>query len=75
MRKILPLLVIGILVLSGLGADFAIGEKTEQEIQQSHHNIRGLNNNGFKMLNTYSNTFGDKDYNTSDTIAFLCIKN
>ena len=54
MKKILPLLVIGILVLGGLGADFAIGEKTEQEIQQSHHNIQVLNNNGFKIEAKYS---------------------
>lgn len=31
-----------------------------------------LKDNGFEVLITYSNTYGDKDYNTSDTLSFLC---
>ena len=33
-----------------------------------------LNKNGFQILNSYSNTFGGKDFSNSDTISFLCIK-
>ena len=31
-----------------------------------------LEENGFEILNTYSNTYGDKDYTTDDTLSFLC---
>ena len=33
-----------------------------------------LNRNGIQIINTYSNTFGDKDFSNSDTISFLCVK-
>jgi len=33
-----------------------------------------LEDNGFEIVNTYSNTYGEKDFKTSDTISFLCRK-
>ena len=54
MKKILPLLVVGILVLSGLGAGVAIGKETKQELQQSHHNVLMLNNGRFEIEAKYS---------------------
>jgi len=54
MRKILPILVVGILVLSGLGAGVALGEEIKQETQQSHPNIQTINNDKFEIAAKYS---------------------
>jgi len=54
MKKVLPLLAVGILILSGFGAGFAIGELTKQETQQTHNYIQMLNNGGFEVEAKYS---------------------
>lgn len=52
MNKMLPLLVIGFLVLSGLGV--AIGEEIKQETQRSYHNIWRIDNDKFEIEAKYS---------------------
>jgi hypothetical protein len=54
MMKIIPILLIGILILSGLGTGAAIGEITKQKTMQSHNNIQMLNNGGFDIRAKYS---------------------
>ncbi len=54
MKKMLPLLVIGVLVLSGLGAGVAIGEEIKQETQRSYPNIQTINNDKFEIVAKYS---------------------
>ena len=54
MKKILPLFMVGILVLSGLAVGNALGEETNQEIQHAHHNIQVVNSNEFTIGAKYS---------------------
>ena len=52
--KIMPILIGGILVLSGLGAGVALGEEIKQETQHSHLNIQTINNDKFEIAAKYS---------------------
>ena len=54
MKKILPLLLVGILILSVNGTGFITSEKTEKEIDMSHSNINLLNINDFEIGTKYN---------------------
>jgi len=54
MRKIIPILLIGILVLSGLGAGVALGEEIKQETYHPYPNIQTINNDKFEIEAKYS---------------------
>ncbi|UCF13521.1 MAG: hypothetical protein JSW06_04485 [Thermoplasmatales archaeon] len=54
MKKILSLMAIGILVLSGFGIGVGIGKETKPELQHSSHNVLILNNDGFEIEAKYS---------------------
>jgi len=54
MKKTLPILVVGFLVLSGLGAVVAIGEEIKQETRRSYPNTQTINNDKFEIEAKYS---------------------
>jgi len=54
MKKILPILLVGILVLGGSVAGIANSEEIIKETQQPHHNIIVLDNEKFEIESKYS---------------------
>jgi len=54
MKKISPILVVGILVLGGLGAGVALGEEIKQETQHSYLKTPTINNDKFEIEAKYS---------------------
>jgi len=54
MKKISAILVLGILVISGLGAGITLGEEIEQNIQNPNHKIQKINNYRFEIEAKYS---------------------
>lgn len=54
MRKILVVLLVGVLIIMGLGTGIAIGEEIEQKIQQSHPDTQVISNDKFEIGAKYS---------------------
>ena len=54
MKKILGILVVGVLIIMGLSAGIAIGEEIEQKIQQLSPDIQVLSNEKFEIEAKYS---------------------
>jgi hypothetical protein len=54
MKRILPLLVVGILLISAIGAGVALGKEIRHKTQDTHDDVNNINNNKFEIEAKYS---------------------